>query len=232
MPVGYPDYARTASQSGNTLGGFLGQKGNDPSTGLVDCLGYGYLDVCMDDGASAHNYEVVVTFYLERGLVNLVVSQSFLPVPGRKQMFHVPVITRYCTVTVSHIIAADPDQVACNVFGSNVQENQFAFTQQGVPFLWTRTLLGAGASTSVDAVFTAYGPATLSCNTDSGSAWFAQINYYSLVTASFQLLLEMDGAAVGQSGIASVSLPSCPLRLTVSNRDTVNRTLTASVNLG
>lgn len=232
MPIGYPDYARTASQSGNSLGGFLAAKGTDPSTGLVDCIGYGYLDVCMDDGASANHYEVVITFYLERGLINVVTTQSVLPVPGRKQVFHVPIVTRYCTVTVSHIVANDPDLVACNVFGSNVQDNQFSYTQQGVPFVTISQSIAAAGNTNVDAVFTYGGPAMLAVTTSSGSAWFAQIMYYSLASASLQILVQVNGATQGQSFFGPVNLPSCPVRLVVANTDTVARTLNASVVLG
>lgn len=231
MSVGYPDYSRTQAQAGNQLGSFFGQKGNDPATGRMDCIGYAYLTVGIDDANNVHNYTVVVTFYDDFGLTNIIGTRQLVPVPGQRFPYQVPVISRYAVATCSHIVFGDTEVIGCIVYGSNIPVKNIGDSQGGQPFLSSNSSVAAGATVTVPALFTYDGLAILSAGTSSGTAFFVQINYYSLLTASFVQMVVLTGAGSGSDFTAQIALPPCPVNMVLHNSDTVARTLFGTVVL-
>lgn len=232
MSIGYPDYSRTQAEAGNQLGGFFGQKGNDPATSRMNCVGYSNLTIAIDDAGNVHNYTVVVTFYDDFGLTNIIGTRTLTPVPGTRFPYQVPVISRYAIVTCSHITFADPENIGCLVYGSNIPVINIGDAQGGQPFIHFSGNVNAGIITTISALYVHEGPATLHIDTSSGSSYYIIMNYFDLATAAFVRLLVLYGANHGQDVTTRVSLPPCPVQVVFANQDAAARTMTVSVTLG
>lgn len=231
MSYGYPDYSRTQSQASNNLGSYFGTKGSDPTTGRLDCLGYAYLTIALDDQGNSHFFTSVVTFYDDFGLTNIVSTSTWIIVPGSRQSYQIPVTGRYCQVVCSHIIFGDTENIGCLVYGSNNHVPDISGPQRGQPFMIFGGSLGASSNIIVPAQTTYQGGAVLAGSTDSGTKWFAQIEYFNLVTASFSVLTKHNQALATASEVDTVALPPCPVRINVFNFDAVARTVIVSVGL-
>lgn len=232
MSVGYPDYSRTQAEAGDQLGSFFGQKGNDPATGRMDCIGYAYLTLGVDDVGSFNYYTIVVTFYDDFGMTNIIGTRALTPVPGARFPYQVPVISRYAIVTCSHIVFGDTGLIGCIVYGSNIPVVNIGDAQGGQPFIYTSASLGTGASSTVNALFVHEGPATLYAGTASGSTYVVRLLFYNTGIAAFSRILDTDGLVEGRVFVKRISLPPCPVQLTLINTDSVTRTLTGAVILG
>lgn len=232
MSIGYPDYSRTQAEAGNQLGSFFGQKGNDPATGRMDCIGYAYLTAGVDDASNVHNYTIVATFYDDFNLTNIIGTRTIAPIPGTRFPYQIPVISRYAIVTCSHIVFGDTENIGCIVYGSNVPLVNIGDAQNGFPFMHFIGGINAGATATVNPLAVHEGPATLYASTSSGQSYAAEMQYYDLSVASYLTLQSLNGAVHGADLCIRISLPPCPVRLVLHNNDAAARTITASVTLG
>ena len=232
MSIGYPDFSRTQAQAGNQLGSFFGQKQNDPTTGVMDDIGYAYLTMQVNDTGNIHNFQMTITWYDDHGATNIVNTSQFVPVPGSNISYQIPVVSRYVRVTVSHQVALDTEVVGGIVYGSNVLTPQAIVGPQFRPFMTTSISVAAGGNVMINALYTYWGPATFYASTSSGTAYAAQINYYDMAFAAFKTLISLNGATHGADVISRISLPPCPVQMVLINNDSVARTLVGTVTLG
>jgi hypothetical protein len=225
MSVGYPDYSRTQAEAGNQLGSFFGQKQTDPTTGIMDCIGYAFLTIQVNDTANVHHFAVDITWYGDKAGTNIVNTSDFVPTPGSNISYQIPSVARYGRVTISHQVGGDTEVVGGLVFGSNVQVATAIVGPKSGPLINASATLGAGASQSFNALYTVWGAAVLYGSTSSGSSYVVQLMYYDLVTASFKVLVSLNGVTVGTGFAARVALPPNPIQVTIINTDTVTRTV-------
>jgi len=226
MTVGFPDWSRTVNQGGQQLGSFFGQKGNDPTTGIMDCLGFAYLTVQIGDKNNVHYFSIVVTWYSDSGGTNIVGTSVFVPVPGSIQPFQVPLVSRYARVTCSHQVFGDTENVGCIVFGSNVVTNDIAGSLAGGPFIVNSGTVPATSSVSVNALYMFNGTATMYVYTDIATTCVVQIEYYNINNASWTALAKWDLPGSAFNDYRQLQLPACPIRISCYNNSATARSFT------
>lgn len=232
MTVGFPDWSRTNMEGGQQLGSFFGQKGNDPTTGIIDCIGFGYLTVEIGDSGNVHNFSIVVTWYSDKGGTNIVTTSVWCPVPGSVISRQLPLVSRYARVTCSHQVFGDTENVGCIAFGSNVVTNNIASSQQGNPFIVNQGSLAGSTSRMVNGLYTYSGPATWSVFTDNAPNVLTQIEYFDINLATWAILhRDHLGAAVSDE-IFQVTLPACPVRIAAYNNDAAAHSFTSILTVG
>ncbi len=232
MTVGFPDWSRTVNQGGQQLGGFFAQKGTDPTTGVMDCLGFAYLTIEIGDAGNVHNFSVVVTWYSDSGGTNIVGTTVFVPVPGSVLPYQVPLVSRYGRVTVSHQVFGDTERVGCIAFGSNVVVEDIAGSQQTAPFIVNSGAFGATSQNFVNALYMYHGPATFSWYTDTATNCVIQIEYFDIGSASWKVYVKKHLAAGFQEGTMPVYLPPSPVRIGCYNNDSAAHTFTGILVTG
>lgn len=218
MSIGYPDYSRTQAEAGNQLGSFFGQKQTDPSTGVMDAVGYAFLTIQIGDtGGNVHHFDAVITWYSDHGATNIVNTSDFAPVPGSNVSYQIPVVSRYVNVTMSHQVALDTETVGGIVFGSNVQVANAIVGPKSGPFIANSQSVPATSSAFVNALYTYWGPATLSWFIAAATNVVVQLEYYDLVTAAFQPLCKVFLSAAPLYGNQRISIPPNPMRVGLYN---------------
>lgn len=221
MTVDFTDWARTVNQGGQQLGSFFGHKGNDPTTGVMDCLGFAYITVEIGDAGNVNNFSIVVTWYSDSGGTNIVGTSVFVPVPGSVVPVQVPLVSRYARVTCSHQVFGDTENVGCITFGSNVITRDVAGSQQGGPFIINSGTVAAASSIPINANNTYSGPATMYVYTDNGNKCVVQIEFYNINSASWVALAKWHLPGSAFDDYRRVNLPPCPVRITCYNNDSV-----------
>lgn len=232
MSIGYPDYSRTQAEAGNQLGTYNGQKQNDPTTGIIDCVGYAYLTINVNDFGNINHFTMIITWYSDHGGVVIVNTSQFAPVPGSNVPYQVPVVSRYVQVLAQHQVFGDTEVVSGVVFGSNVVTPSAIVGPKVGPFIYSSHALGAGGNQSDSAPYTYWGPATLYGSTSSGFAFVVQLSYFDMNTASFKVIASLNGTSSNIGFAVRVSLPPNPVELTVINTDSVARTVIGSLCIG
>jgi len=229
VTVGFPDWSRTVNQGGFQEGSFFGQKGTDPTTGVMDCLGFAYLTIEVGDKNNVHNFSIVVTWYSDFQGINIVGTTVFSPVPGSVIPVQVPLVARWARVTCSHQVFGDTENVGCIVFGSNVQTVDIAGAQQTAPFIVGSATVNASSSQFFPALYTRPGPCVVTIYTDVGTNCVVQLEYFDIGSASWKALRKWHLTAGVNDTDSRLSLPSCPARIGLYNNDTVAHTLTGIV---
>ena len=219
-------------QGGQQLGSFFGQKGNDPTTGIMDCIGYAYLTVEIGDAGHVHNFSIVVTWYSDSGGTNIVNTTVWCPVPGSVISRQIPLVSRYARVTCSHQVFGDTENVGCIAFGSNVVVQDIAGPQQGNPFIVNSGTLAASTNSFVNALYMYTGNATLSWYTDGANLCVVQVEYFDINSATWKAYVKKHLAAGFVEGTAQIHLPACPIRIGNYNVDTVTHTFTGILVTG
>lgn len=219
-------------QGGQQLGSFFGQKGNDPTTGIIDCIGFAYLTLQVGDTGNVHNFSIVITWYSDSGGTNIVNTSTIVPVPGSNVSYQIDLVSRYARVTESHQIFGDTENIGGIVFGSNVQVQGSITGPQGLPLISFSGSLGPGANSTINALYTTWGPATLAASNESGNTWAVQINYYDITSATFKILVNVQGSAHGADVVLRISLPACPIQMVITNVGGSAAILDGTVTLG
>jgi hypothetical protein len=218
MSIGYPDYSRTQAEAGNQLGSFFGQKQTDPSTGVMDAIGYAFLTIQIGDtNGNVHHFDAVITWYSDHGATNIVNTSDFAPVPGSNVSYQIPVVSRYVNVTMSHQVALDTENVGGIVFGSNVQVSTDIVGPKSGPFIMISQSVPATTNVFSSALYTKWGPATLSWFTNTIANCVIQLEYYDIVTAGFIPLVKIFLATAPTYGVTYVNLPPNPMRVGLYN---------------
>lgn len=232
MTVGFPDWSRTSMEGGQQLGSFFGQKGNDPTTGIMDCIGFAYLTVEIGDAGHVHNFSIVVTWYSDQGGTNIVGTTVWCPVPGSVIPRQVPAVSRYARVTCSHQVFGDTETVGCIAFGSNVVVTDIAGSQQGNPFIVNSGSFGAATQNFVNALYTYSGQASMYVYTDTALNCVVQIEYFDINSASWKVLLKYHLTNAIFEKTDTVRLPACPIRIGCYNNDAAAHTFTGILVTG
>lgn len=214
------------------MGSFFGQKGNDPTTGIMDCIGFSYITLQVGDTGNVHFFSIVITWFSDKGGTNIVNTSTIIPVPGSNASYQIDLVSRYALVTVSHQVFGDTEQVGGIVFGSNVQAAQAITGPQGEPFISFHGSLAAGAAATINALYVQWGPATLAASNQSGNTWAVQINYYDIGSATFKILVNVQGSTHGADAVLRMSLPSCPIQMVITNLGGAAAVLHGTVTLG
>lgn len=232
MTVGFPDWSRTVNQGGQQLGSFFGHKGNDPTTGIMDCLGFAYITVEIGDNGNVHNFSIVVTWYSDSGGTNIVGSSVFVPVPGSVLPYQVPLVSRYARVTCSHQVFGDTENVGCIVFGSNVVTTNIAGSQSGNPAIVNSGSFAAASQNFQLAQFMYAGRGQMYVYTDTALNCVVQLEYFDINSASWKPLRKWHlSNSIFETNV-DVVLPACPLRIGCYNNDAAAHTFTGILVTG
>lgn len=232
MSIGYPDYSRTQAEAGNQLGSLFGQKQTDPTTGIMDDIGYAYLTVQINDTGNVHNFTVVITWYADNVGSNIVNTSQFVPVPGSNISYQIPVVARYVRVTISHQVALDTEVVGSLTFGSNVATPEAITGPKAGPFIFNSQSVAANSNVSVAALYTYWGPATFSWTKDTSGAFVIQLEYFDMNTATWLPLYKVHLSVLPLDGAWSVSIPPNPVRVTLYNQTAAAASFTGIVIIG
>lgn len=219
-------------QGGQQLGSFFGQKGNDPTTGIMDCIGFAYLTVEIGDAGNNHNFSIVVTWYSDSGGTNIVGTTVWAPVSGSVIARQIPVVSRYARVTCSHLVFGDTENVGCITFGSNVSVEDIAGAQQTNPFIVNSGSVAAASNANAYGLYTYSGPATMYVYTDTANKCVIQIEFFDMNNATWTALAKWHLPAAVFEDYRRISLPPCPIRIACYNNDTVAHTFTGILVTG
>lgn len=217
MSVGYPDFSRTQAEAGNQVGSYTGQKGNDPTTGILDAIGYAYLTINVNDSGNVHNFEMVITWYSDHGATVIVNTSQFAPVPGSNVSYQIPAVSRYFQVVAQHQTFGDTEVVSGTVQGSNVSVSNAIVGPKIEPFILNSQSVGATTDANVAALYTYWGPATFFWFIGAASTAQIQLQYFSMLSASWVNMMIILLSAGQTQGAVQVDLPPNPVRVNVHN---------------
>jgi hypothetical protein len=232
MTIGYPDFSRTQAAAGNNLGSYFGQKQTDPTTGVMDAIGYQYLTIQVNDTNNVNHFAMIITWYDDHGATNIVNTSQFVPVPGSNLSYQIPVVSRYVRVTASHQVALDTEVIGGIVYGSNVLTSQAITGPKSGPFIFNSQNVPATTNLFVNALYTYWGAATFVWFKDVAGAFVVQLEYFDMNTAAFVPLYKVHLNVSAIEGAMRVSLPPNPMRVGLYNLTAGAATFTGAGVLG
>lgn len=217
MSIGYPDYSRTQAEAGNQLGSYTGQKQTDPTTGVMDAIGYAYLTIQVNDTGNVNHFSMIITWYSDNAGTNIINTSQFVPVPGSNVAYQVPAVSRYARVTASHQVALDTEVVSGVVFGSNVRTEGAITGPKANPFIFNQGSVAGGGTQFVNALYTYWGPAVFSWEISGVANCTVTIEYFDINTASFRILYWEFMNVSPIADARRVSIPPNPIRVGLYN---------------
>lgn len=231
LNTGYPDYQRLSAQAGDLLGAWQPVIDGSQTIGTLDCHGYGYLDISVNDlGGSAYFTVQIIFDTAATGGVEAA-SFEFMPTPGGEQTLQFPVISRYCHIVVTWISGPTTDQPAVLAFGCNAIAPNRMTSQPSAPFIPFIPTVAAGGKATYMGTTTVQGGAVIAITASVSDKWSAYIKYFDAPTAQFQNYIEMFGASFGMSTIQTIAIPPSAWSIEIDNNDTVTQLFHISVTM-
>jgi hypothetical protein len=221
--TGFPDYGRLAVQSAAVLANVATAFSLNPTTGVLDCTGYGYLDVYVNYGLVTSYAKIVAIWYLDPAATIIIGQNTILPVPGFESIKQWPVRSRYCQIFAVFESGIDTEIAVYNVFGNNAYMPGIRMDGNGYPSAYYAANVLAHQTIHAPLLQTYEGEAVFAGTTVTGSAYLAQLDFYQYDIPQWQSFAFVSGVTDGPSFIKTVRLPPAPVRITYSNQDTVTR---------
>jgi len=228
---GYPDYARTVSQSGVQLA-FNGLSKNAGHTiGVLDCLGFAFINIEIQDFANPGNTTVKVDWLSAASAGLITGSQYFTPVPACNMTIQLPTLSRYCNINISTVGAGQSGTTNYFVYGNNQPSSKLFTSEVAAPLIYASQSVNAAATLTVTATQFATGPATWTVFDNQAATFLGTILYFDASTNAFRPLAFMDSGTVGVSGIVKLSIPPAPIQLQFQNQGGAACTATLSLTM-
>lgn len=230
ISAGHPDWQSYASWrgppivSGSAVG--LGPGGNN--YGITPIPHWSSLTVRAI--ATNRNIDVIVAFYADAGGSVIVASQEWTLNVGCALSVNTPALGPYVQVTVNNKGAAGGSMVLF-VEPSNLPAPAPAYINYGLssPLAIGINALAATTGFTVATAEIYAGPMILAFETSSGTAYHGSLSYFDTGAVAFLTLTRFQGSVSGQGGTLLVAAPAAPLQISVTNDDTVNRTISVSL---
>lgn len=229
MVTGYPDFGRTVQTNALPLivvNAVVGGSDVLPPEYIGDL---GYVDVFADTANLNDHYSIGLRWWDNPNETTYAGQDNFVTGPGMETGIQYKARGRYLSAIVANNEATDVNPVQVYFRGTNAQARVNAGNQQSAPIAWSDSTPAAGGSTTTLATTVVPGPATFAVQHNSNASWDAELQFWNTATKSWQRFVHYNGAVIGQSLIAPVTLPAAPVRMVVTNGDTVARTIFASL---
>lgn len=232
MTIGFPDWSRLQMQGGQqllsaqyTINGVL-------VTPTMDTLGFGFINVSIDDLGNLAHKEINVRFYADQAATIQISEMAYIIQSGSFDIKQFAVLSRYVNITIQNLETPANEIVTAFVYGSNsVMPPQQQSVASG-PFINSSQNIAAGAFMTLFAPYTYMGPATLELSQYANNKWYCITRAWTKVAVGYTDTGTIFGSQYGQSIRIRVSLPACPIQLLFRNTDTVAQTLVATITLG
>lgn len=217
--TGFPDYARLSNQAGQQLATINDTWHNNVATPAIDTTGFGYVDILWNTVGDTATGIVFITWFTDQALTQQVLVNQFMPVFSSFGVRQFPVIARWLKVQAFYETGPTTDTVLVSVFGSNAFYATARDDSDVIPpCRITQSIAASGEAVST--MGTTYnGPAVWTVVSNTTTNWKAFLEHYDWNTGTWQQLYTLYGARDGNSGIANVILPPCPVRMRVDNLD-------------
>lgn len=187
----------------------------------VDANGYTNLILSVQAAGSTANNWVEIFFYPDGGTSTQVATIAVNLVPNSQSSFKMPVEARFFQVQNNYITGPAGGSAIITVYGTN-DPNQNLLTQNtDQRQIGGNSGIAAGVTYTLTSNGTYGGPATIMFADDGNNKWFGTAEYYDRVAVAWVRFLFVFGADHGQSWIQDVNIPYAPVRLNITNQDTV-----------
>lgn len=229
MTTGYADFGRTVQTNVLPLivvNAVVGGSDVLPAEYIGDL---GYVDVFANTAGLNDHYSIGLRWWDNPGETTYAGQDNFVTGPGMETGIQYKARGRYLSAIVANNDATDVNPVQVYFRGTNAQARVNAGNQQAIPLMLTDSSPAAGGSATVAASTVVPGPATLAVQHNANASWDAELQFWATATKSWTRFAHYNGTVIGQSLIVPVTLPAAPVRLVVTNNDTVARTIFASV---
>lgn len=217
--TGFPDYGRLAVQSAEVLATVAAAFSANPATGILDCTGYGYLDIYVNYGLVTSYAKIVVIWYLDPAGAIIIGQNSMLPVPGFETIKQWPVRSRYCNVFAVFESGVNTEIAKYNVFGNNAYMPNIRMDNNGYPACRLAASIAAAGNAIAPLLQTYEGDAMISLQCASSALWRLELQYYQYDVATWNMIASFYGATQGNAVVSKVRLPPCPVRIEAFNLD-------------
>jgi hypothetical protein len=225
MTVGYPDWGR--SVQANTLPLIVVNQvvhGNVPSP-LTYLGDIGYIDIVATTFNLADFYVVNLNWWDDANGLTFAGEDSFTCMPNAENAMQFKVRGRYLGLVIDNNQSTDLLPIVVYARGTNSGVLLQHGRQFNGPLIRIDQGINAGAGVTVAAPTIAPGPGVLSVHQGNNNLYEAELQSYLTNAGGWQRFLHVNGVTDGQSSIRSVILPAAPVRLVLTNTDTVLRTL-------
>jgi hypothetical protein len=226
---GSPDWQRRYTFSASPLITYTVNTGISSFTGTTDANGYPYLIINADNTASSAYNAIEIFWWQDANKVTLIDATEYLPVPGVNAAVKIPVLTRYFSFQFNYKSGPGGGTEKITVYGTTADTPDILTGVIGEPSVMINQVVGAGTNVTVTSPDIGGRVGHVSVVQGINTSWFCGLDYYSTANNAWQTFWVMYGAQQGLGGHAEVATPFAPLRLVVTNIDSVNRTFYSSL---
>lgn len=222
--AGFPDYARLQVQSSQILATLQAAIGGSPSTPVIDCAGFGYINISVNAlGTNAH-FWVNVKWYIDAAGTNQIATAGFNPPPQSQNGYQFPVMARYLIVTNGYLSGTTTDTPATLIVGSNARLDDTGISQVNAPYLLFNGSIAASSTQTLIGTTLSTKRSSICMEQETNNKWRLDGFYHDRSTDTFVEFCRFDGANLGQSWQANLGIPPSYIQWIIANTDTSART--------
>lgn len=227
--VGYQDFGRSVQTNLLPVITWNSVVGGSIVTAAEYIGDLGYVDVFVQAAGLNNNYSIGLRWWDDPSLFAFAGQDIFIVGPGMDCRMQYKCGGRYVQLVLGNNVATDVNPLVVYVRGTNAQHLFLPGQRQSNPLILADQTINAGASVSFLSDDIAPGPAVVSIFHGSNNTWSAELDYWEFTANSWQRFVSFQGATLGMACAVPVILPAAPTRLTLTNADTVNRTMYAAL---
>jgi hypothetical protein len=184
-------------------------------------VGFGYLNISVNGHGNTGFIYVLINWSTTQDGLSIADTAGFTVGPATETTLQYPAIARYVKIQVVPANGVGTDSPRVEIFGSNVYAPNSRTQQYLGPLISSNSAVAAGATLTVAAQSTYEGPATVHFADDGNNKWFATAEWNNGGPTLWQRFLLIVGADNGQGFTQQINLPPTPVRLSITNQDTV-----------
>lgn len=186
---------------------------------------YPNLFISYNSNAVTGLYFVQIAWWTDESESSQVVTQSFSLQGGGQGGLSFPVITAWASVNISNLNDPSGGEILVSVFATNSNARSLKTSQPGAPLLTGQLSVAANGSHTDTATTIYAGPATLAVVHGTNKAWFATLQFFGTVLASWVNMLQLNAGQPAEFEIERITIPPAPIRLIIGNQDTSAQTM-------
>lgn len=227
--IGFPDYARLSIQAGSQLAFSQPPAGQNCDTGVFDCSGFGYLNITANINTGTSSATLNVIWWLDQARSQSIALQVWSLAPISFGSIQVPILTRWCEVTVSLNPGAPADHPFVFVYGTQAKANSIALSQQGEPIVVNSGNVVATGGLTAQSLGFAAGRAAFTVHCLNANKWTAHIAYFDPGGSGFIDFFVHQATVADADQTFQVILPPATVQINLINNDTVTHFMSYSL---
>lgn len=233
MTVGFPDWGRQTHPAGVLKASLnvVVAHGVNQSTPVVFVGDYSYINLTVNANLLASFYEVIVSWFTDSTGGTAVTTGSLSIPPTSQSSLQIPVVTPWVSFTIVNLTVTVDPAILLYAYATLARSPDVRARDLAIPFLEWHGSIAAAGTQQVFSLATAAGPAVLYGRHTANNLWSVLLNYWRYTDQTWQPLVSITGSTVGTEDCRTIALPAAPIRMDVTNSDTVARTTHATVVL-